>query len=653
MATYTAASGGGNWNAVATWEEGGGYPGSGDNAVLDSGSGNVTVNVASACKDLTCTGYTGTLTLSANLTIYGNLAFSSGMTFTHNDKVVKFAATSSGKTITSGGKTWCEVVFDGSGGEWTLQDDMVGGVDPNDFICTTGTLNLNGKKLESDWNAPAMTAGFTLNIGTGQVRSYHGWTIGSGVIVTISTGTIHTGGINMSGTLTCTGAATIDMYRGSTVTFGSGFTAGSSTVVIWQSATLIAAANLYNLQVGSEDYWAVSTVTLGSDVTVENNVLIREAYGGYDATLALSTYTLKVGGDFTNDATFTAGTGTVEFITDTKTSTVKGSTATTFYVLKCQAGGKTVKFKASQTVTVTTFDFDGGSGDLIVLDTDTGSGTWTLSDSTGTNTVEYCDIHRSTATGGATWEALTSAGNVDGGGNTGWTFSGGGTPVEVLADGLRLVTAEGSALADSRRLLTVEASGLSDSLRYVQADATALPDALRHIAVDASALPDSTRFVQADASALPDALRHVSSSSTALPDTRRQTVATASALADALRIVVTGMYAYVRADTLRIVTSSTSALSDVTRRLANSLSVATDSRRLVSLSASAAADVKRLVEKTVSVLADLRRVVITGLGLVVRVKLAGIWTTCASMVKDVTFKPVALLRKRRGRWGSS
>jgi hypothetical protein len=130
-------------------------------------------------------------------------------------------------------------------------------------------------------------------------------------------------------------------------------------------------------------------------------------------------------------------------------------------------------------------------------------------------------------------------------------------------------------------------------------------------------------------------------------------VATVEALADSLRIVVTGMYAYVRADTLRIVTSSTSALSDVTRRLANSLSVATDSRRLVSLSASAAADVKRLVEKTVSVLADLRRVVITGLGLVVRVKLAGIWTTCASMVKDVTFKPVALLRKRRGRWGSS
>jgi len=83
-----------------------------------------------------------------------------------------------------------------------------------------------------------------------------------------------------------------------------------------------------------------------------------------------------------------------------------------------------VKFKASQTVTVTTFDFDGGVGDKILLDTDTGSGTWTLSVSTGTVSVTYCEIYRSTATGGATFEAFTSNGNYDGGSNAGWDFGG-------------------------------------------------------------------------------------------------------------------------------------------------------------------------------------------------------------------------------------
>lgn len=427
MSTWTAASGGGNWNSASTWEEGGGYPVAGDTAVLDSGSGNVTVNVASACDNLTCTGYTGTLTLDANLTLYGNCTLASGMTFTHNDKVVTFAATASGKTITSAGKSWCEVVFDGSGGAWTLQDDMVGGDWPNDFILTTGTLNLNGHKLESGWNAPALTSGFTLNVGSGSLRAYQGWEIVSGSVVTVSTGTIRVGGILVSGTLTCTGAAQIILYRGSTATFGSGFTPSTSTVTIWRDATLSGAGELYNLQVGSDDYWAAATTTLGSDVTVLNNVLTTVAPGPNAATLDLDSYTLKVGGNFTNDGAFDAGTGTVEFVDDTKTSTITGTSATTFNVLKCEAGGKTVKFKASQTVTVTTFDFDGGSGDLIVLDTDTGSGTWTLSKSSGTVSVTYCDIHRSTATGGATFEASTDDGNVDGGGNSGWDFSGGGT----------------------------------------------------------------------------------------------------------------------------------------------------------------------------------------------------------------------------------
>lgn len=104
MATYTAAAGGGDWNNVATWG-GGGYPQAGDTAQLDATSGNVTINVASACAVVDCTGYTGTLTMDANMTTTGNVTLVSGMTFTPNTNEWYF----NGGTVIPAGKTFYDV----------------------------------------------------------------------------------------------------------------------------------------------------------------------------------------------------------------------------------------------------------------------------------------------------------------------------------------------------------------------------------------------------------------------------------------------------------------------------------------------------------------------------------------------------------------
>lgn len=85
------------------------------------------------------------------------------------------------------------------------------------------------------------------------------------------------------------------------------------------------------------------------------------------------------------------------------------------------AAGKTVRFALGTPTADVLFDFDGLSGDHIVLDTSTGSGVWTLSDAGETNDITYCEIRRSTATGGATFEAFIRKGNVNGG-NSGWDF---------------------------------------------------------------------------------------------------------------------------------------------------------------------------------------------------------------------------------------
>lgn len=83
----------GNFSATATWAltsggaAGAPYPLPQDNVFLDanSGAGTYTMNMMRHCKDLTCTGFTGTLTLGSSTTqryIFGSLTLAAGMTFT-------------------------------------------------------------------------------------------------------------------------------------------------------------------------------------------------------------------------------------------------------------------------------------------------------------------------------------------------------------------------------------------------------------------------------------------------------------------------------------------------------------------------------------------------------------------------------------------
>lgn len=92
-----------------------------------------------------------------------------------------------------------------------------------------------------------------------------------------------------------------------------------------------------------------------------------------------------------------------------------------------------VLFTAATTTTVNNFSLSGTSGNLITIGSVT-TASHTLSKASGTVTVSYCTISRSTATGGATWRAPTNLGNVNGANNTGWSFA---TIVLTVAAGVR------------------------------------------------------------------------------------------------------------------------------------------------------------------------------------------------------------------------
>lgn len=83
----------------------------------------------------------------------------------------------------------------------------------------------------------------------------------------------------------------------------------------------------------------------------------------------------------------------------------------------------TVKFEDGKTTTVSAFYANGTESSPITL-TGTGTGGWYINDTSGTNSVTYCNISYSNAGGGASWLAYTTNGNIDGGNNTGWVFTG-------------------------------------------------------------------------------------------------------------------------------------------------------------------------------------------------------------------------------------
>ncbi len=144
---------------------------------LNAGSGAITATIAAAafCKDLICTGFTGTLAGASALEIAGSQILVAGMTLSYTGTVL-FSSTGS-ETVTSGGKVWGgNVTFDGVAGVWALQDNFSNGT--NSITLTNGTLSAGTSNVITDRFASGNTNTRVINMGTGSI-----WTLtGSGTV---------------------------------------------------------------------------------------------------------------------------------------------------------------------------------------------------------------------------------------------------------------------------------------------------------------------------------------------------------------------------------------------------------------------------------------------------------------------------------------
>lgn len=162
MAVKYARAAGGNWNTAGTWSTTSGgaadttVPTAADDVRLDAASGNVVLDVTPVCRSIDCTGYTGTLSGSANISIgdatagAGNVAlkFVAGMTYTHTGTITFVSTSTTQQTIDFAGKSTGNVTYNpASGGSWihvgTHSQNGTGSL----ITLTRGALDLNGQTM--------------------------------------------------------------------------------------------------------------------------------------------------------------------------------------------------------------------------------------------------------------------------------------------------------------------------------------------------------------------------------------------------------------------------------------------------------------------------------------------------------------------------
>lgn len=371
----------------------------------------ITANAISAndCdfRDITLAGSAA----GATPTRAGDCGGNSGITFPAAKTVYRVGTSttwqgSSSWALTSGGA--------GSDNNFPLAQDTA--IINND-TALTGTLDHSLIYSIGAVDCSTRTTGITINHSAIQDR-YGSYTLGSGV--TVSGG----GQQNFAGrgtmvfttagkTITFTAAA-----NAVTGTFRLGDAYTSSLDIGVTTGTFDANNNNVTIRTLSASGSGTKTITLGSGLWTVTSFWNASGTGTTvspsTATISMTSATAKTfqGGGYSWPTLNQGGAGT---LTIAQSSTFANITNT--------VQPATIRLTAGTTQTVSAFSLSGTPGNLITLDTTVSGTRATFSKPSGTVSVSYVSIKDSSATGGATWEAYATNGNVDAGNNSGWLFA--------------------------------------------------------------------------------------------------------------------------------------------------------------------------------------------------------------------------------------
>jgi hypothetical protein len=276
--TYSATSGGVSGASIPT---------SADNFYADANSFTaasqvVTVDATASCLSMDWTGATNspqfTLYASDYLQIYGNLTLISGMNITIPAWGFRFRGATTGKTVTSAGKSLGAMVFYETGGGWTLQDNLTS----VSLFCYQGTLNTNGKTVVTA-SSGDLGGASTITLGATSLTTT-AWAVTASTTLTANTSTINCsgnasfGGITTYNVFNLTGATST--FTGNATAHTIGFTrAGVQTITA--TGTTITATNFVR-DAGT----SVKTIVNGTFVKTSSGRIILPYYSISGATFS-------------------------------------------------------------------------------------------------------------------------------------------------------------------------------------------------------------------------------------------------------------------------------------------------------------------------------------------------------------------------------
>jgi hypothetical protein len=272
MAVITISAAGGNWNATGTWV-GGVVPLTTDSILGVTGSGPLTVNVASTIAGVDLTTYASTLIMNNQLDCNGTfLILGSGMTITAPLGSIGVLGMTDVTTARSNG---CVVPF-----LWHDRNTNVRTTTLLDNWTVTNFLQYAGN---SNW----VVNGFQMNITNWTVSGAGGANIGrvngttifnfNGATGSWNNAVSNTGGpvgnpirINTAGNFAITGYMYLNPYgaTGSGITYISGTVTGSKVLRIGTPSAVAGVASIYDVNLNGAGTW--TSITIATNMTVNS-----------------------------------------------------------------------------------------------------------------------------------------------------------------------------------------------------------------------------------------------------------------------------------------------------------------------------------------------------------------------------------------------
>jgi len=345
----------GNWSTPGNWSPSG-VPGAADEVIFANGN-SCTIDLSTTVAQMSIQAtYSGTITANQNLTVSGGFTQAGGTmnagnttltvgrnwsntggTFNPGSGTVILTTDAPGRTIRTSQQSFHNLILDGTGGYWTMQDSMTV---TSSMTLTNGTIDTGasfGISVGRDWRntggvfvANLSTVTFT---GSGSIRpgssSFYGLrlsggavqtttdpiTVSSSVWVTAGTFTVAAGSsLTVAGNVHVSGGATLNLQNDTLISGGSLSNAGTLTSNNAVSLSL----NGTGLLGGAGSTMlpqlflsgGAQTTTLAGPIHI-NGLLTNDS--GHTLNVSGSNYAITVSSSWLNSGTFVAQAGSVTF----------------------------------------------------------------------------------------------------------------------------------------------------------------------------------------------------------------------------------------------------------------------------------------------------------------------------------------------------